>query len=70
MDRSYLELIAGCSVVSPGCTTCYAARRARRRLASIPKSRGVTLGRRAVPLGTGAPKRLEAAYFLREQGPL
>ena len=36
--------LVGCSVVSPGCTNCYAMREAGGRLASSPKYRGLTLG--------------------------
>ena len=45
--------LVGCSVVSPGCTNCYAMREAGGRLASSPKYRGLTFGASAGPVWTG-----------------
>jgi protein gp37 len=53
--------IAGCSVVSPGCTNCYAMREAGGRLAGNLKYRGLTLGSKAGPVWTGEVRLWEAA---------
>lgn len=53
--------LVGCSVVSPGCTNCYAMRQAGTRLASIAKYRGLTLGRNAGPVWTGEVRLWEPA---------
>jgi protein gp37 len=53
--------LVGCSVVSPGCKHCYAARDAGRRLASNPKYRGLTLGSEAGPVWTGEVRLWEDA---------
>jgi protein gp37 len=45
--------IAGCKVVSPGCTNCYAMRDAGTRLANHPKYRGLTVDSKAGPVWTG-----------------
>ena len=54
--------LAGCSVVSPGCTNCYAMREAGRRLASSAKYRGLTLGSAAGPVWTGEVRLWEPAF--------
>ncbi len=45
--------IVGCSVVSPGCTNCYAMKLAGRRLRNTPKYRGLTQDSNAGPVWTG-----------------
>lgn len=45
--------IAGCSVVSPGCTNCYAMRIAGDRLKRHPKYAGLTMPSKAGPVWTG-----------------
>jgi protein gp37 len=45
--------ITGCSVVSPGCTNCYAMRLAGTRLAQHPSRAGLTRDSKAGPVWTG-----------------
>jgi protein gp37 len=45
--------LAGCSVVSPGCTNCYAMREAGGRLKSSAKFAGLTEPSKAGPVWTG-----------------
>lgn len=45
--------ITGCSVVSPGCTNCYAMRMAGTRLKDHPSRKGLTIGSKAGPVWTG-----------------
>ncbi|RUM97883.1 phage Gp37/Gp68 family protein [Pseudaminobacter arsenicus] len=45
--------ITGCSVVSPGCTNCYAMRLAGTRLKHIPSRKGLTRDSKAGPVWTG-----------------
>lgn len=45
--------ITGCSVVSPGCTNCYAMRLAGTRLRHHPSRRGLTKDTKAGPVWTG-----------------
>lgn len=45
--------ITGCSVVSPGCTNCYAMRLAGTRLAHHPSRAGLTRDSKAGPVWTG-----------------
>lgn len=45
--------IAGCSVVSPGCTNCYAMKLAGTRLEKHPKYNGLTKPSKAGPVWTG-----------------
>ncbi|PRD42358.1 phage Gp37/Gp68 family protein [Phyllobacterium phragmitis] len=45
--------ITGCSVVSPGCTNCYAMRLAGTRLKHIPSRAGLTRDTKAGPVWTG-----------------
>ncbi len=49
--------IVGCSVLSPGCTNCYAMRQAGTRLAGNPKYRGLTVSSKAGPVWTGELRR-------------
>src|SRR5260370_1033320 len=53
--------LVGCSVVSPGCTRCYAMREAGGRLANLPKYRGLVLGSNAGPVWTGEVRLWEPA---------
>lgn len=45
--------ITGCSVVSPGCTNCYAMRLAGGRLKNEPSRAGLTQSSKAGPVWTG-----------------
>lgn len=45
--------ITGCSVISPGCTNCYAMRLAGTRLKDHPSRRGLTQHTKAGPVWTG-----------------
>jgi len=45
--------VTGCSVVSPGCTNCYAMRLAGTRLAHLPSRAGLTRDSKAGPVWTG-----------------
>ena len=45
--------VTGCSVVSPGCTNCYAMRLAGTRLAHLPSRAGLTRASKAGPVWTG-----------------
>lgn len=53
--------IAGCSVVSPGCTNCYAMREAGSRLAHTAKFSGLTEPSKAGPIWTGHVRFWESA---------
>ncbi len=59
-DHTYIEWtdatwnpITGCSVVSPGCTNCYAMRLAGTRLQHHPSRAGLTRNSKAGPVWTG-----------------
>ena len=45
--------VTGCSVVSPGCTNCYAMKLAGTRLAHLPSRAGLTRDSKAGPVWTG-----------------
>lgn len=47
------QITTGCSVVSPGCTNCYAMRLAGTRLRHHPSRRGLTRDSKAGPVWTG-----------------
>lgn len=47
------NVITGCSVVSPGCTNCYAMRLAGTRLRNIPSRAGLTRDSKAGPVWNG-----------------
>ncbi|MEF2553212.1 phage Gp37/Gp68 family protein [Aurantimonas sp. A2-1-M11] len=47
------NIITGCSVVSPGCTNCYAMRLAGTRLRNIPSRVGLTRDSKAGPVWNG-----------------
>jgi len=53
--------IAGCSIVSPGCTNCYAMREAGRWLRCEPKFAGLTQPSKAGPVWTGEVRLWEKA---------
>jgi protein gp37 len=59
-DHSHIEWtdatwnpVTGCSVVSPGCTNCYAMKLAGTRLKHIPSRAGLTRDSKAGPVWTG-----------------
>lgn len=65
-DRSKIEWtdatwnpITGCSVVSPGCTNCYAMKLAGTRLKHTESRRGLTHGSKAGPVWNGKVRLLE-----------
>lgn len=47
------NVVTGCSVVSPGCTNCYAMRLAGTRLKHHPSREGLTVDTKAGPVWTG-----------------
>jgi len=47
------NIVTGCSVVSPGCTNCYAMRLAGTRLRSHPSRQGLTVATKAGPVWNG-----------------
>jgi protein gp37 len=47
------QIVTGCSVVSPGCTNCYAMRLAGTRLKHHPSREGLTRDSKAGPVWTG-----------------
>lgn len=51
--------IIGCSVVSPGCTNCYAMRLAGTRLKDHPSRKGLTIDTKAGPVWNGPVRLLE-----------
>lgn len=51
--------IVGCSVVSPGCTNCYAMRLAGGRLAHHPSRAGLTVDSKAGPVWNGEVRLVE-----------
>lgn len=53
--------IVGCSIVSPGCTNCYAMKLAGRRLRNTPKYSGLTKDSNAGPVWTGEVRLWEKA---------
>ncbi len=53
--------IVGCSVVSPGCTNCYAMRLAGTRLKHLPSRAGLTRDTKAGPVWTGETRFDEKA---------
>ena len=48
------NVITGCSVISPGCTNCYAMRLAGTRLRNIPSRAGLTRDSKAGPVWNGS----------------
>lgn len=66
-DNSHIEwtdatwnVITGCSVLSPGCTNCYAMRLAGTRLRNHPSRAGLTKDSKAGPVWTGDVRFNEA----------
>lgn len=55
--------IVGCSIVSPGCTNCYAMKLAGRRLKNTPKYKGLTKDSKAGPVWTGDVRLWEKALL-------
>ena len=53
--------IVGCSVVSPGCTNCYAMRMAGGRLRNHPSRQGLTVPSKAGPVWNGEVRLIEGA---------
>ena len=53
--------IVGCSILSPGCTNCYAMRQAGRWLRRTPKFAGLTQPSKAGPVWTGEMRLWEKA---------
>lgn len=67
-DRTQIEwtdatanVVNGCSVVSPGCTNCYAMRLAGTRMRSHPTREGLTIDTKAGPVWTGEVRFNEKA---------
>ncbi len=56
--------ITGCSVISPGCTNCYAMKLAGTRLRNHPSRTGLTIDTKAGPVWTG-DVRLNTAWLGR-----
>ena len=53
------NVVNGCSVVSPGCTNCYAMRLAGTRMRSHPTRQGLTMPSKAGPVWTGEVRFVE-----------
>lgn len=51
-----INAVNGCSVISPGCTNCYAMRLAGTRLRELPSRAGLTKPSKAGPVWTGKVK--------------
>lgn len=69
-DKSHIEWtdatwnpIVGCSIVSPGCTNCYAMKLAGRRLKNTPKYNGLTQGSKSGPVWNGQVRLWEKALL-------
>lgn len=58
-----VNAINGCSVVSPGCTNCYAMRLAGTRLRNHPSREGLTVLSKAGPVWNGTVKLSESALM-------
>ena len=61
-DASW-NVVTGCSVVSPGCTNCYAMRQAGTRLKSMDAYRGLTLPTRGGPVWNGKVRFNDGVLF-------
>lgn len=57
------NVVNGCSVVSPGCTNCYAMRLAGTRLRNHPSRAGLTVDSKAGPVWTGETRFNEAVLL-------
>jgi protein gp37 len=55
--------IAGCSLVSPGCTNCYAMREAGGRMKSLAKYAGLTAPAKPGPVWTGEVRWWEPGFL-------
>ncbi len=73
-DKSHIEWtdatwnpITGCSVLSPGCTHCYAMKLAGTRLRNHPSRAGLTTDSKAGPVWTGEV-RFNAQWLLQPLG--
>lgn len=55
--------IVGCSVISPGCTNCYAMKFAGNRLQHLPAYEGLTRSSKAGPVWTGEVRRQDSVLF-------
>jgi len=55
--------VVGCSIVSPGCTNCYAMKLAGRRLKNTPKYKGLTQGSKSGPVWNGQVRLWEKALL-------
>ncbi|CAD7335225.1 hypothetical protein SPHS6_00400 [Sphingobium sp. S6] len=66
-----VNAINGCSVVSPGCTNCYAMRLAGTRMKNHPTRLGLTINSKAGPVWNGEVRLVEQALLqpLRWQKP-
>ncbi|MEA3044535.1 MAG: hypothetical protein QOH47_2373 [Sphingomonadales bacterium] len=58
-----VNYVNGCSVVSPGCTNCYAMRLAGTRLRHHPSRAGLTMPTKAGPVWTGEVRANETALL-------
>lgn len=58
-----VNAVNGCSVVSPGCTNCYAMRLAGTRLRNHPSRAGLTRPTKAGPVWTGEVRLSESAML-------
>jgi protein gp37 len=58
-----VNAVNGCSVVSPGCTNCYAMRLAGTRLKHHPSRAGLTIDTKAGPVWTGEIRVSEKAML-------
>lgn len=58
-----LNYVNGCSVLSPGCTNCYAMKLAGTRLRNHPSRAGLTQPSKAGPVWTGAVRAHEPALL-------
>ncbi len=59
-----INAVNGCSVVSPGCTNCYAMRLAGTRLKHHPSRAGLTVATKAGPVWNGEVRLSETALLL------
>jgi protein gp37 len=58
-----LNYVNGCSVLSPGCTNCYAMKLAGTRLKHVPSRAGLTQDSKAGPVWTGEVRANDAALM-------
>lgn len=60
---STINAVNGCSVLSPGCTNCYAMKLAGTRMKSHPSRAGLTMDTKAGPVWTGEVRLHEPALL-------